>query len=198
METTLDMVKELRERTGAGMLDCKHALEAAQGDLQKAAELLRKKGFAIAAKKAGRVAREGVIDAYVHPGERLAALIELNCETDFVARTEEFRRLAHDIAMQVVATDPKYITSESIPEEVLEAQRETLRQQMRSQGKPEHLLDRIVQGMMKRYYDEVCLLQQPFIKDDKRSVGDIITEKVAQLGENIVVSRFVRFQLGDK
>ncbi len=198
MEITLDMVKELRERTGAGILDCKQALEAAQGDLQKATDFLRKRGIDFAAKKAERVVQEGIIDAYVHSGERLGAMIELNCETDFVARTEEFRRLAHDIAMQVAATDPKYISPEDIPEEMLEAKREALRQEMRSQGKPEHLLDRIVQGMMKRYYEEVCLLCQPFIKDDTRSVRDVITDKVAQLGENIVVSHFARFELGEK
>lgn len=193
---TTDMVKELRDMTGAGILDCKLALQEADGDLEKATQLLRKKGLARAAKKVGRVANEGLIEAYIHTGGRLGALIELNCETDFVARTHAFRELAHDLAMQVAATNPRYLDVEEVPAEILEQQRETFRAEAAGDGKPDHIVERIVEGRMAKYFEEVCLLRQPFIKDEGLTVGDLITEKIAQLGENIVVRRFARFELG--
>ncbi|HID85910.1 MAG TPA: translation elongation factor Ts [Anaerolineae bacterium] len=196
MEITATMVKELREQTGAGILDCKLALQEADGDLEKATQLLRKKGLARAAKKVGRAAHEGLIEAYIHAGGRVGALVELNCETDFVARTDAFKELAHDLAMQVVATNPRYLDEDDIPTEVLEGQRESFRAEAAGDGKPDHVVERIVEGKMAKYLDEVCLLRQPFIKDEGLTVRDLITEKIAQLGENIVVRRFARFELG--
>jgi len=198
MEITVDMVKELRARTGAGVLECKKALEEANGDFDQAVQLLREKGLAKAAKKAGRETREGIIEAYVHPGGRLASLVELNCETDFVARTEEFQALAHDLAMQVAATAPLYVDADQVPEEVLERERATYRAEMENQGKPPYLIDRIVENKLEKFLDEVCLLRQQFIKDEGMTVQDLITSKIAQLGENIVVRRFARFELGEQ
>ena len=196
MEITASMVKELRESTGAGVLDCKRALEETGGDFEKAIQVLRRRGLAIAAKKSGRATEEGLIEAYVHPGGRIAALIELNCETDFVARTEDFKGLAHDLAMQVAATDPQYIAPEDIPPDVLEEEKAKYRAQAQEMGKPPHVVERIVEGKLKSFYDEVCLLRQPFIKDDDITVNELIAEKIAKLGENIVVRRFVRYELG--
>jgi len=191
------MVKELREATGAGVLDCKKALEASGGDLEKAKAYLREKGLAAAAKKAGRVAKEGLIEAYVHTGGRVGALIELDCETDFVARTEEFKALAHDLAMQVVAAKPLYLAPEDIPPDVLEEEKNVYRAQARDAGKPEHIVERIVEGKLQKHFQEVCLMRQPFIKDDDLTVQDIVTRTIAKLGENIVMRRFARFELGD-
>lgn len=193
-----EMVKALRERTGAGVLDCKRALEETGGDLEEATRLLRQRGLAIAAKKAGRVAEEGLVEAYIHAGGRLGALVEINCETDFVARTEEFQRLAHDLAMQVVASNPQYLRPEDIPSEVIEEKKRLFLSELQEQNKPEHLLERIVEGKMERYYDRVCLLRQPFIKDEGLTVEEAITEGIAKLGENIVVRRFVRYELGER
>lgn len=197
MEITTSMVKELREATGAGVLDCKKALEASGGDLEKAKAYLREKGLAAAAKKAGRVAKEGLIEAYVHTGGRVGALIELDCETDFVARTEEFKALAHDLAMQVVAAKPLYLAPEDIPPDVLEEEKNVYRAQARDAGKPEHIIERIVEGKLQKHFQEVCLMRQPFIKDDDLTVQDIVTRTIAKLGENIVMRRFARFELGD-
>jgi len=191
------MVKELREATGAGVLDCKKALEASGGDLEKAKAYLREKGLAAAAKKAGRVAKEGLIEAYVHTGGRVGALIQLDCETDFVARTEEFKALAHDLAMQVVAAKPLYLAPEDIPPDVLEEEKNVYRAQARDAGKPEHIMERIVEGKLQKHFQEVCLMRQPFIKDDDLTVQDILTRTIAKLGENIVMRRFARFALGD-
>jgi len=196
MEITASMVKELRESTGAGVLDCKKALEEANGDFEKAIRVLRRRGLAIAAKKAGRATEEGLIEAYVHPGGRIAALIELNCETDFVARTEDFKGLAHDLAMQVAAIDPQYVAPEDIPPDVLEEEKAKYRAQAQEMGKPLPVVEMIVEGRLKSFYDEVCLLRQPFIKDDDITVEELIAEKIAKLGENIVVRRFVRYELG--
>ncbi len=193
-----EMVKALRERTGAGVLDCKRALEETGGDLEEATRLLRQRGLAIAAKKAGRVAEEGLVESYIHAGGRLGALVEINCETDFVARTEEFQRLAHDLAMQVVASNPQYLRPEDIPSEVIEEKKRLFLSELQEQNKPEHLLERIVEGKMERYYDRVCLLRQPFIKDEGLTVEEAITEGIAKLGENIVVRRFVRYELGER
>ncbi len=193
-----EMVKAIRERTGAGVLDCKRALEETEGDLEEATRLLRQRGLAIAAKKAGRLAQEGLVEAYIHAGGRLGALVEINCETDFVARTEEFQRLAHDLAMQVVASNPHYLRPEDIPPEVIEEKKQLFLSELEGQNKPEHLLERIVGGKLESYYDQVCLLRQPFIKDEGLTVEEVITEGIAKLGENIVVRRFVRYELGKK
>ncbi|NIO71502.1 MAG: translation elongation factor Ts [Anaerolineae bacterium] len=192
------MVKELREETGAGVLDCKNALQETDGDFDKAVEYLRQKGLAAAAKRADRVANEGTIGSYVHAGSRVAALVEVNCETDFVAKTDDFLALAHDLAMQVVAAKPKYLLPEDIPAEVIEAEKETYRAQMEDSGKPEHVIDKIIEGKLQKYYQEVCLMQQPFIKDEGLTVQDLVTQVAAKLGENIVVRRFVRFELGEE
>lgn len=197
MEITTSMIKELREATAAGVLDCKKALEASGGDVEKAKAYLLEKGIAAAAKKADREVKEGLIEAYVHAGSRVGALIELDCETDFVARTEEFRALAHDLAMQVVAAKPLYLAPEDIPPHVLEEETNDYRAQARDAGKPEHIIARIVEGKLQKYHQEVCLMKQPFIKDDELTVQDIITRMIAKLGENIVVRRFARFELGD-
>jgi len=196
LEITTSMIKDLREATAAGVLDCKKALEASGGDLEKAKVYLREKGLA-AAKKASRAAEEGLIEAYIHTGGRVGALIELNCETDFVARTEAFEELAHDLALQVVAARPLYLAPEDIPPDVLEEEKNVYRVQAREMGKPERIIERIVEGKLQKYYQEVCLMKQPFIKDDDLTVQDVLTEIFAKLGENIAVRRFVRFELGD-
>ena len=196
MAITTEMVKDLRERTGAGVLDCKKALEEVDGDMEKAMELLQQKGFAIAAKKAEREANEGLVEAYIHSGGKLGVLLELNCETDFVARTEDFRGLAHDLAMQVAATSPRYLAPEDIPAEVLQRERQWQREHV-GEGKSEDVIERIVEGKLRKYYEEVCLLEQPFIKDEGVTVRDLVTSKIAKLGENIKVRRFARFELGE-
>jgi elongation factor Ts len=191
------LVKELRATTGAGILDCKEALQQADGDLDKAADILRKQGLAEAKKHLGREAREGLIEAYIHTGSRIGALVELNCETDFVARTPDFGQLAHDLAMQVVGYRPRYLTREDVPEEALEEQRAIYRAQAEREGKPPQVIDRIVEGRLDKFYEEVCLLEQPFIRDDDTKVGDVIAQKIAIIGENIVLRRFARFELGE-
>lgn len=196
MAVTVEAIKKLRELTGAGILDCRKALEEAGGDMDLAVEILRKKGAAKAAKKAGREAREGIIDVYTHGEGRIGVMVELNCETDFVARTPEFRQLAHEIALQIAAMAPRYVSEKDIPEEVLEKEREIARQRARAQGKPEHVIDRIAEGMLNKFLDEVVLLRQTYIRDETKTVGDLITEAIAKLGENIVVRRFVRWELG--
>lgn len=196
MKITTAMVKELREATAAGVLDCKKALEISGGDLEKAKAHLREKGLAAAAKRADREAEEGLIEAYVHTGSRIGALIELNCETDFVARTEGFKELAHDLAMQVVAAKPLYLAPEDIPADVLEAEKDIYRTQARELGKPERIIEKIVEGKLQKYYQEVCLMKQPFIKDDELTVQDVLTQAIAKTGENIAVRRFARFELG--
>ena len=196
MEITASMIKDLREATAAGVLDCKKALEASGGDVERAKAYLLEKGIAAAAKKADREVKEGLIEAYVHAGGRVGALVELDCETDFVARTEEFRALAHDLAMQVVAAKPLYLAPEDIPPHVLEEETKEYRTQARDVGKPEHIIEKVVEGKLQKYYQEVCLMKQPFIKDDELTVQDIIAGMIAKVGENIVVRRFARFELG--
>jgi len=198
LKITTAMVKELREETGAGVLDCRNALQEMDGDFDKAVEYLRQEGLAAVAKRADRAADEGTIGNYVHAGSRVAALVEVNCETDFVAMTDDFLALAHDLAMQVVAAKPKYLLPEDIPAEVIEAEKEEYRAQMGDLGKPEHVIDKIVEGKLQKYYQEVCLMQQPFIKDEGLIVQDVVTQAAAKLGENIVVRRFVRFELGEE
>ena len=197
MEITTSMIKELREATAAGVLDCKKALEASGGDLEKAKTYLREKGLAAVAKKAGRAAEEGLIEAYVHTGSRAGALVELNCETDFVARTEAFKELAHDLAMQIVAAKPLYLAPEDIPPDALEKEKEIYQIQARDMGKPERIIERIVEGKLQKYYQEVCLMRQPFIKDDELTIQDVLTQAISKTGENIVVRRFARFELGN-
>jgi elongation factor Ts len=197
MEVSANAVKELRERTGAGMMDCKKALAETAGDLQKAVDYLRQKGLAAAAKKADRVATDGAVAAYVHPGGKIGALVEINCETDFVGRTAEFQTLLKDVAMQVAAANPRYVRREEIPAEELEREKMIYRQQALDSGKPEKIVDKIVEGKMERYYSEVCLLDQAFIKDQDKKVVDILNEAIARLGENIQIRRFARYHLGE-
>lgn len=197
MEITLGMVKELREKTGAGVLDCKNMLIETDGDLEEAVERLREKGLAGAAKKMDREASEGLIGYYIHPGERLAALVEVNCETDFVARTPEFGSFAHNMAMQVAASAAQYVSIEDIPEEVLAEQKDEYRKQMIEEGKPERILDRIVEGKIQKFHEQVCLLEQPFIKDEDKKVGELLKEMIAALGENLVLRRFSRLEVGE-
>jgi len=196
MTVTTEMIKELRKATGAGVLDCKKTLEETDGDMAKAAEILRRKGLAAAAKKAEREVTDGRIEPYVHPGNRMAALVEVNCETDFVARTDEFINLTHDLAMQVAATNPKWVDRDDVPEDVLESQIESYRQEMAGQKKPPHIMDQIIEGKLAKFYSENCLLEQPFIRDGEKTVRQLIMEAIATLGENIVVRRFARFDIG--
>jgi elongation factor Ts len=197
MEVSANAVKELRERTGAGMMDCKKALAETAGDLQKAVDYLRQKGLAAAAKKADRVATDGAVAAYVHPGGKIGVLVEINCETDFVGRTAEFQTLLKDIAMQVAAANPRYVRREEIPAEELEREKMIYRQQALDSGKPEKIVEKIVEGKMERYYSEVCLLEQAFIKDQDKKVVDIVNEAIARLGEKIQIRRFARYHLGE-
>jgi elongation factor Ts len=198
MEITAQMVKELRERTGAGMMECKSALVEAKGDLAEAEVVLRKRGIASASKKAARTTKQGVIASYIHPGAQLGVLIEVNCESDFVARTEDFQGLVHDLAMQVAAADPKFLKKEDVNAATLEQEREIQRARALAEGKPEKMVDKIVEGRLAKYYEEVCLYEQPFIKENTTTVGDLIKAKIAKLGENISVSRFTRFKVGDQ
>jgi elongation factor Ts len=191
-----DVVKTLRERTGAAMMDCKKALVETGGDIEKAIEWLRKKGAASAEKKVGRTTNEGLIEAYIHPGSRLGVLIEVNCETDFVAKTPDFRALVRDLAMQIAATSPRTITREEIPADQFEKELEIYRTQARNEKKPENVVERIAQGKLEKFYQDFVLLEQSFIKDQNRTVKQVVTDVIAKLGENITVKRFVRFQLG--
>ncbi len=195
---TASMVKELRIRTGAGMMDCKKALVECDGDVEKAIEDLRKKGASSVAKRAGRTAREGVIASYIHPGDKLGVLVEVNCETDFVARTEAFREFARNIAMQVAAADPLVVRRDEISEEMLEKEKNIYRESAQNEGKPEHILDRIVEGRLQKYYQEVCLLEQAFVKDVDKTIQEVLTEISASLGENVGIKRFARFRLGEE
>jgi elongation factor Ts len=197
MEISAQLVKQLRERTGAGMMECKSALVEASGSLQEAEIVLRKKGIASADKKATRATKQGVIGSYIHPGAQLGVLIEVNCESDFVARTEDFQALVHDLAMQVAAADPKFIRKEDVTDAVLMQERDIQRARALGEGKPEKMVDKIVEGRMNKFYEEVCLMEQPFIKENTTTVADLIKSKIAKMGENISVSRFARFKVGD-
>jgi elongation factor Ts len=199
MASSAGMVKELRERTGAGVMDCKAALDASRGDLQGAVEYLRKKGLADAAKKAQREARDGVIASYIHPGSKIGVLVEVNCETDFVARTADFQQLVKDLTMQVAAANPVYVSRDDVPAAVLETEREIYRQQMADQKKPPHVIDKIIEGKLEKFYTEACLLDQPFIRDSsgKTKVKDLVDQATAKLQERVIVKRFARFQVGE-
>ena len=191
-------VKELREISGAGMMDCKKALTEASGDLEKAIDILRKTGMAKARKKSGRSAKEGIILPYIHPGAKLGVLLEINCETDFVANTDDFKNLSKDIAMHIAASAPMSVTREGIPQETLEREKEIYADQARQSGKPENIIEKMTEGRLNKFYQENVLLEQTFVKDPDKTVADLITETVAKLGENILISRFSRFQLGEK
>ncbi|MGG1616880.1 translation elongation factor Ts [Paenibacillus sp. NRS-1782] len=197
MAVNASAVKELREKTGAGMLDCKKALEEANGDLTKAVEVLREKGLAAAANKAGRIATEGVVESYIHAGGRIGVLVEVNCETDFVAKTDQFREFVRDIAMHIAASNPRYVRREEVPQEEIEKEKEILKAQALNEGKPEKIVEKMVEGRIGKFYEEFCLLEQSFIKDPDKTISTIINEKISTIGENISLRRFVRFELGE-
>jgi len=197
-EITAGLVKQLRDATGAGMMDCKRALVEAGGDMTRAQEILRTKGLASAKKRTGRKAREGLVDAYIHGGGRIGAMVEVNTETDFVARTEEFRTLVREIAMQVAARDPRWVSREDVPDDVLESERKIAAEKARADGKPEQVIDRIVDGQLAGFYKEYVLLEQDYIREPKRTVGDLVSEVAAKVGENVIVRRFARYLLGEE
>lgn len=194
---TAEMVKQLRERTGAGMMDCKKVLTEANGDMEKAVELLREKGLAAAAKKAGRVAAEGLVDSYIHGDGRIGVLVEVNIETDFAAKNEDFKAFVKDIAMHIAASRPEYISREEVPADMIEKEKEILKAQALNEGKPEKVVEKMVEGRIEKYYKEICLLDQPFIKDPDKSIQQLLTEKISVIGENINIRRFVRFERGE-
>lgn len=194
---TAEMVKELRERTGSGMMDCKKALNETNGDIEKAIDYLREKGLAAAAKKAGRVAAEGIVECYIHGGGRIGVLVEVNCETDFVAKTDDFKDLCRDIAMQIAAANPEYVSREEVPADVIEREKEVVRAQALNEGKPEAIVEKMLTGRIEKFYKQICLLEQPFIKDDEKTVQQLVTEKISKIGENISIRRFARFQVGE-
>jgi elongation factor Ts len=197
MAITAGMVKELRDKTGAGIMDCKEALGAADGSMDGAIDYLRKKGMQSAEKRSSRSTREGLVHAYIHGGGRLGVLVEINCETDFVARTDDFQELARDIAMHIAASNPQYISRDDVPEDVLAKERHILEEQAKNAGRPERVIPNIVEGRLQKYYQDMCLLDQPFVKNQDLSVNDLLKEMIAKVGENITVSRFVRYVLGE-
>ena len=196
MAISVELVKELREKTGAGMMDCKKALSETGGDIERAIDYLRQKGLSEAAKRSSRTASEGLVASYIHPGGKIGVLVEVNCESDFVARTEDFQALVKDIAMQVAAANPTYLRREDVPEEVISREKTIYEAQAKEEGKPERIIERIVQGKLEKFFQEVCLLEQPFVKDPDMTIGQLVSSKIAKLGENIVVRRFQRYQLG--
>ncbi|NQU16759.1 MAG: translation elongation factor Ts, partial [Candidatus Saganbacteria bacterium] len=191
-------VKELRDKTGCGMMDCKKALKENNGNMEKAVEFLRKKGLASVAKRAGRTAAQGVIDSYVHTGGKIGVLVEINCETDFVAKNIEFQSFVKDLAMQIAAQSPQYIKKEDVPDGIIQHEKNILTQQTKDEGKPEKAIEKIVEGRLNKFYQEVCLLEQPFIKEPKKNINHLLGEIAAKIGENIVIRRFIRYQLGEK
>ncbi len=197
MEITASIVKDLRERTGAGMMDCKKALVETNGDMDKAIEYLREKGLAKAAKKAGRLASEGIVEAYIHGGGRIGVLVEVNIETDFAAKNEEFRTFVKDIAMQIAAMSPLYVKRDEVPADFIEKEKEILKAQAINEGKPAQIAEKMVNGRIDKYYGEICLLEQPFIKDSEKTVEQVLNEKISTIGENINIRRFVRFEKGE-
>jgi len=198
MNIAMELIRELRDKTGAGIMDCKQALLEAGGDIQKAQTILREKGSIEAIKRSTRKTKEGIVASYVHSGSKLGVLLEVNCETDFVARTSEFSEFAKELAMQVAAMDPLWIKCEDIPKEVIEKEKEIYKKQLEESGKPEKVVEKIIQGRLEKYFTQVCLLEQPYIKDPKRKVKDLLTEAIAKLGENIMVTRFARFKVGEE
>lgn len=198
MAITADMVKNLREKTGAGMMDCKAALVEMSGDMEKAIDFLRKKGLASAAKKASRAASDGAVSSYIHAGGKIGVLIEVNCETDFVARTEDFQSLVKDLAMHVAAANPLFVKREDVPSAFIDREKDVYREQVRAMKKPENVIDKIVEGKMDKFYEGICLLEQGFIKEPETKIQSLLTEKIAKLGENITIKRFARFELGQE
>jgi len=198
MEISIELVKDLRQRTGAGVTDCKAALMEAQGNMEAAIDYLRRKGLATAAKKAGRIATDGLVSSYIHAGGKMGVLVEVNCETDFVAKTEDFQTFVKNIAMHIAAANPQYIRREEIPEEVLERERAIYRTQAQEAGKPQKIIDKIVEGKMERFYSEVCLLEQTYVRDPDLTIKEFLDAMIAKVGENISIRRFARFQLGER
>ena len=198
MGISASMVKELRVKTGTGMMDCKEALTESDGDFEKAIEYLRKKGMSAAAKRSSKAAKDGAVASYIHMGGKIGVMVEINCETDFVAKTKDFQTLAKDIAMHIAAANPLYLNPENIPENILEKEKEIYRSQVLAEGKPEKIVDRIIEGKLKKYYEDACLLEQKFVKDTDISVGTLVKNMIAKTGENIIVRRFARFQLGEE
>lgn len=201
MEVSLDLIRKLREKTGAGVGDCKEALTNSQGDMEKAVEFLRKKGLASASRKAGRTAKQGLIDSYIHLGGKIGVLVEVNCETDFVARNEDFKKFVRDIALQIVATNPAYVSKEDVPAKVIEKEKGIVKEQISScegKAKPQAVVEKIIEGRLEKFYQEVCLLEQPFVKDTALTVKDYLGTVVGKIGENIVIRRFTRYQLGEE
>jgi elongation factor Ts len=198
MAVDMSLVKKLREETGIGILECKKAIAESNNDYEKAAEILRKKGFEKAKAKSSRTTKQGLIGSYIHTNGKIGVLMELGCETDFVARNEDFQALLKDISMQIAAMNPKYISPDDIPEEVIEKEKEIYRSQLKDSGKPDNIIEKITEGKLKKFYNEICLLNQNFFKEEKKTIEDLITEKIHKIGENIVVKRFVRYQLGEE
>ena len=197
MSNLIQLVQQLRERTGAGMMDCKKALQETNGDMEKAVDYLREKGIAKAAKKAGRIAAEGIVDSYIHMGGKVGVLLEVNCETDFVAKGDMFKAIVHDIALQIAAANPSYVTVDEVPADVIEKEKEILRAQAIEEGKPEKIIEKMVEGRIKTFYDENCLVCQKFVKDPSKTIEQIVTEATATIGEKISVRRFVRYEMGE-
>jgi len=198
MEIKAELVKELREKSSAGMMDCKKALVESNGDIKKAEEILKEKGLAKASQKAFRATKEGIIDSYIHIGSKIGVMLEVNCETDFVARNEMFKNFVHDIALHITAAAPLYVSKEDVPQEVLDKEKELYRKQALNEGKPEKIIDRIAEGKLKKYYEENCLLEQLFVKDNDVKIGDLLKQHIAKMGENIVIKRFERYILGEE
>ncbi len=196
-DITAAAVKELREKTGAGMMDCKNALVEAQGDMDKAGDLLRKKGIARASKKASRAVNEGRIEAYIHPGSKIGVLVEINCETDFVAKTDEFKTFSRNVAMQIAASSPVYVKRDGVDQETIDREMDIYREQAKSQGKPENIIEKIATGKLDKFYSEICLMEQPFVKDADITIENLVTETITKLGENISIRRFSRFKIGE-
>jgi len=194
----MELIKELREKTGASISYCKEALESCDNDIEKATEYLRKKGLAQAEKKVGKEARQGIIHSYIHLGGRIGVMLELNCETDFVARTEDFKKLANELCLQIAFDSPKYVSRDEIPEEELNKEKDIIKDQLKDMNKPPQVIEKIIEGKMEDYYKKVCLVDLPYIRDDKRKVDDIVKDYIAKLGENIVIRRFIRFEVGEK
>ena len=197
MAVNASAVKELRERTGSGILDCKKALDETNGDVDKAIEFLREKGLAASANKAGRIATEGTVESYIHAGGKIGVLVEINCETDFVGKTDQFKEFARDIAMQIAATNPRYVRREEVPQEDVEKEKEILKAQALNEGKPEKIVDKMVEGRISKYYEEYCLMEQSYIKDPDKTIAAVLNEKINTIGENITIRRFARFELGE-
>lgn len=196
-EITAAVVKDLRDKTGAGMMDCKNALVEANGDVEKASEILRKKGIARASKKASRAVHEGRVEAYIHPGNKIGVLVEINCETDFVAKTDDFSSFSRDVAMQIAASSPLFVKREDVDQETIDRELDVYREQAKSQGKSDNIIEKIATGKLDKFYSEICLMEQPFVKDPDKTIEDLVTETIAKLGENISIHRFSRFKIGE-